>query len=174
LFIFKQHNFRQRQIERCIHSRQLTGRHLPDLITNFDPIFGGETERLECRAVILSYFPNSVITEPDAVGFAGAVPRVWGATSGALIFHLEDDWVLNEEIHPDDVIPHMTGKSKSIVLVAKELRWNGHDNFKYRRKRIKFLGFSRGRRGFQIFEINPPFPGWLLRRPLRRIDGPGP
>lgn len=76
--------------------------NIGDVFVNLDPIFGGRDEHAQCIEIIRSYFPEANIFEPGVPGFCAAVRRVWGATSGRFVFHLEDDWLplydVNDEV----------------------------------------------------------------------------
>lgn len=77
--------------------------HLPvgRVVANIDPIFGGPEALAACAAIIRGHFPDAVIFAPETPGFAAAVKRVWGATTGDLVFHLEDDWVALRDMGPE-------------------------------------------------------------------------
>ena len=141
------------------------------VFANIDPIFGDEDDRRACRATILGHFPGAEISEPETPGFGAAVARVWAMTRGDLVFHLEDDWILNEPIRPEDVLPLMTGATRSLVPVARELGWNGRDLYNVRRKRRRFLGIPVGRRTLNVFGTSPRFlEGAFARRCAGLID----
>ncbi|MCB1371443.1 MAG: hypothetical protein H6896_06135 [Rhodovulum sp.] len=138
---------------------------------NIDPIFGDASDHARCREVILSRFPDAAISEPPAAGFGAAVQRVWAATRADLVFHLEDDWLLNEPVGPEDVLPLLTGNTRSVALVAREFGWNGRDLYNVRRKRRRFLGIPVGRRTLNVFGTSPRFlEGAFARRCAGLID----
>jgi hypothetical protein len=138
---------------------------------NLDPIFGDDTDHARCLQAIRDAFPDAVVFEPPSASFGAAVQRVWAATRSDLVFHLEDDWELNEPVAPDDVLPLMTGATKAVVLVAKELGWNGRDLYNHRMRRVRFLGISVRRRRFEVFGTSPRFlDGRFARECARRID----
>jgi hypothetical protein len=135
------------------------------VFANIDPVFGNEDDRAACRAAILGHFPGAEISEPETPGFGAAVARVWAATRGDLVFHVEDDWILNEPIGPEDVLPLMSGATLSVVPVARELGWNGRDLYNFRRRKTRFLGIPVGRRHFNVFGTSPRFlEGAFARR----------
>jgi hypothetical protein len=144
---------------------------LGGVFANVDPIFGDEDDRAACRRTILDHFPGAAISEPETAGFGAAVVRVWAATRGDLVFHLEDDWILNEPVRPEDVLPLMTGETRSVVPVSRELGWNGHDLYNARRRKKRILGIPVGRRVFNVFGTSPRFlDGAFARRCAELID----
>ncbi len=88
-----------------------------------------------------------------------------------LVFHLEDDWLLNEPLGPDDILPLMIGDTRSVAPVAVELGWNGRDDFNVRRKKVRFLGIPVARRAFNVFGTSPRFfDGNFVRRCADLMD----
>lgn len=74
-------------------SRVFSNMNIDRVFVNIDPIFGGNLEHSQCVHTVLQHFPAAQIFEPDVPNFCAAVRRVWGATEGRFVFHLEDDWV---------------------------------------------------------------------------------
>jgi hypothetical protein len=124
---------------------------------NIDPIFGDAADHAACRAAILATFPDAVISEPATAGFGKAVRTLWAATRSAFVFHLEDDWVLNEPLRPEQVFPLLSGDTKALAPVSKELGWDGRSTFNVRRHKIRFLGIPVGHRTVNIFGTSPRF-----------------
>jgi len=141
------------------------------VFANIDPVFGDEADHAATRARLLARFPDAEITEPSAPGFGAAVRRVWSATRAGLVFHLEDDWLLNEPLGPDDILPLMTGDTRSVAPVAVELGWNGRDDFNVRRRKRRILGIPAGRLEFNVFGTSPRFlDGDFARRCAGLMD----
>ncbi|CAI9416484.1 hypothetical protein ANOBCDAF_03732 [Pleomorphomonas sp. T1.2MG-36] len=74
-------------------SRVFSNMIIDRVFVNIDPIFGGDLEHSQCIHAVLQHFPTAKIFEPNVPNFCAAVRRVWGATEGRFVFHLEDDWV---------------------------------------------------------------------------------
>jgi hypothetical protein len=128
------------------------------LYANIDPVFGDEADHAACRAAILSRIPDAVIFEPDQPGFGRAVKTVWAATRSEVVFHLEDDWVLNEPLAPGDVFPLLTGETRALALVSKEIGYDGTETFNVRRPKKRFLRIPiGGRHEINIFGTSPRF-----------------
>lgn len=139
--------------------------HVARVIANLDPVFGGPEEARACRAAIRSHFPAAEIHEPETGCFGGAVKRVWGATTGGLVFHMEDDWLLNVPVTPEDILPQFTGATRAVVLLSQEHGWNGRDAYNVRRKKKRFLGIPVGLYEVNVFSTSPQFlDGPFVRR----------
>jgi hypothetical protein len=124
---------------------------------NIDPVFGDADDHAACRAAILSVFPAAVIFEPDRPGFGRAVKTLWAATRSEVIFHLEDDWVLNEPLLPEDVFPLLTGATRALAPVSKELGYRATETFNVRRPKKRVLGIPVGRDEINVFGTSPRF-----------------
>jgi hypothetical protein len=127
------------------------------LYANIDPVFGDTDDHAACRAAILSVFPAATIVEPERPGFGRAVKTLWAATRSEVIFHLEDDWVLNEPLFPDDVFPLLSGSTRALAPVSKELGYRGTDTFNVRRPKKRVLGIPVGRDEINVFGTSPRF-----------------
>jgi hypothetical protein len=131
--------------------------NIAGVVANIDPVFGGPDEARACRKLILTRFPEAEIHQPESASFGGAVKRVWGRTTSDLVFHLEDDWLLNAEVGPENILPRFVEHTRAVVLVAKEHGWNGRDTFNVRRRKVRFLGIPVGRRHVNVFSTSPQF-----------------
>lgn len=144
---------------------------LNDVYANIDPIFGGPKDHAACLDLLRAHFPGVTIFEPEQAGFAAAVQRLWQATTADLVLHLEDDWLLNEDIVPADVLPGLDERTTALALVAKELGWNGRDEFKMGRRKIRLFGIPVARRHFPVFGTSPRFlRGSFARRCAELMD----
>ncbi|HEY6225490.1 MAG TPA: hypothetical protein VI282_00050 [Verrucomicrobiae bacterium] len=93
-------------------------------LINIDPVWGSQKDSDDCAALIKNYFPNPAIFRPETAGFAAAVKRVWTNSKADFIFHIEDDWVLNEEITPA-ILGHFNDPSiAQVSLVSREKNWD--------------------------------------------------
>ncbi len=89
-----------------------------NVIANIDPFCGTAEDGEKCRDLILSYFPDARIFQPEAPGFCAAVIRVWQQTNSDIVLHLEDDWLVLEPITADRVVPELTGDVKSLTCMT--------------------------------------------------------
>ncbi len=141
------------------------------VLVNLDPVFGDAADHAACLSVIRTRFPVAEIFEPEVAGFGAAVKRVWAATTARLVFHLEDDWTLNEVVGPERIAPLMTGETRAVALVSRETGWNGTDAFNVRRRKVRILGLPVGNRAFQVFGTSPRFlEGNFARRCADLMD----
>jgi hypothetical protein len=147
--------------------------HFPvaGVYANIDPVFGEVADHADCKASILALFPGAVIFEPTEPGFGAAVKRLWAATQSTIVFHLEDDWVLNETLRPEQVLPLLRGETRALALVSKELGWNGRAAFNVRRAKKRFLGIPYARETINVFGTSPRFlEGDFARRCAALLD----
>lgn len=153
-------------------SRGLFGHfRIAGVYANIDPVFGDVAEGEECRQAILKHFPDARIHQPKEACFGGAVKRVWQETTSELVFHLEDDWLLNAPVTYEDIRPLFTGLTRAVVLVAEVHGWNGRDEFNTRRRKVRFLGVPIGHRNVDVFSTSPQFlDGAFARRCAELMD----
>ena len=124
---------------------------------NIDPFGGDEIDHEKCRRIVLEYFPNAVISEPETASFGHAVKVVWSQVNSPFVLHLEDDWLALEPITPNRVFPLFKGRTRAVRLVTKELRWNGRDEFRRQTVKVKLLGLTIWRRKVSCFGTSPAF-----------------
>ena len=100
--------------------------HLPigRVVANIDPVFGGATEHAACVDILRARFPDATIFEPETPGFAAAVRRVWAATTGDLVFHMEDDWQALRDVGPDALRPFDDARGMQVSLHTAERNWD--------------------------------------------------
>jgi hypothetical protein len=75
--------------------RMFSSLSIGKVIVNIDPVFGDETDLASCIAIVQEYLPSAGIRTPQEAGFCAAVKHNWQATTAPVVFHLEDDWLLN-------------------------------------------------------------------------------
>ena len=76
---------------------------IANFYANIDPIFGDTDNEAATIAVIRSLFPNARIHTPEQPGFCKAVKYLWQQAQSEILFHLEDDWLLDEQLDPTEV-----------------------------------------------------------------------
>lgn len=144
------------------------------VLANVDPIFGDEAAHRECVDLIKQRSPNVTIFEPEEANFCRAVKRVWTGSAADVIFHLEDDWVLNQEIHPSDVLPVLANpRTKQVALNTAEKHWdiNRKGKYAYFRKRVPLFWGIELRPKFPAFSTSPSFlSGDFARRAAKLMD----
>ncbi len=123
---------------------------------NVDPIFGETAEEDICVDLIRQYFPTADIVRPASPGFCAAVAGCWQRTSAKTIFHLEDDWLCNEPIGPEDILA-LAGSTKQLSLLSKEKNWDGSAQYQIHKLQVKLLGVRVYRRMVNKFSTSPSF-----------------
>lgn len=119
---------------------------------NIDPIFGYEDDEKRTKEIIWSFFPNAHIRTPDSPNFCTAVKQNWLSTQSPVIFHLEDDWVVNEPISAAEILDIFSDERVAQVSLN-----HFYKNWNYKRgpyhvqwPRWKVLGIK--------FKLGLPFP----------------
>lgn len=125
---------------------------------NIDPLWGDEAEQDRCVAAIRHVFPGAVIHTPERPGYAAAVRRLWSASTGDLLFHLEDDWALLEPVGPEALAPFADPAVLQIALWCREKNWDvaARGPYHYTKRRVRLFG-----------RIGTPI---LLRRPAFTVS----
>ncbi len=130
-------------------------------IVNIDPIFGSDQDLRDCIGVVRDLASDALITTPETPGFAAAVIRNWRMTTSDIIFHLEDDWLLNSSITSDDIAQFDNDPSLSqISLNAKEKNWDTRlkGDIAYRRRPLQLFGMPTPfKKKMPIFSTSPSF-----------------
>jgi hypothetical protein len=100
------------------------------LYINIDP--SPNNENINKVINVCQKFFGKVITRiPEKPNFTFAVWWLFNQPKGKYFFHLEDDWVLMEEIHIKDMIKRMEKKnSLQLILNKKKMQWSGIVNNK--------------------------------------------
>lgn len=80
----------------------------PHLIINVDPVGPGKSAE-EVLDVVSKYFPDYTSRCPESPNFPTAFKWAWSSIKPdtEYVFHLEDDWLLNERIDVDEMIALM-------------------------------------------------------------------
>jgi hypothetical protein len=88
---------------------------------NVDPFPNNSTitsKKLE--EVARKYFGSVSVFYPTKCNFSIAIKKLWNSASDELIFHLEDDWVLEKKINIHDMVKMFLENPK---LLQIRLRW---------------------------------------------------
>ena len=97
---------RPQLLERTLDSfgkNLLSNFEVSTVYANIDPFEGTAEDTQSCADLIRERFPACHIRAPDTCSFTGAVKWLWSNTSAAAALHLEDDWVIDREVRPEDV-----------------------------------------------------------------------
>ncbi|RWO92562.1 hypothetical protein [Mesorhizobium sp.] len=139
--------------------QQMVFRHFRiDMVyVNIDPFGGDQIDHERCRSLVLEYFPNAAISEPETASFGRAVKMLWSQVKSPFVLHLEDDWLALEPITPDRLFPLFKGRTRAVRLVSKELGWNGRDEIHRRTTKLRLLGLTIWKRKSSIFGTSPAF-----------------
>jgi hypothetical protein len=140
-------------------------------IVNIDPFAGNEDDHDRCRTLITNLYSDSVIIEPVAPSFGRAVKRTWLNSSADFIFHLEDDWILCDTLHPEDVFPLFDSETKAAKLVSAECNLH-RSPFQVYQKTKRFLGIPVGRTVFNEFSTSPGFWDGEVAREFAMLINP--
>lgn len=127
---------------------------------NIDPIFGDPEEGDKTAAVIRSFFPDAHIRRPETPNFCAAVKHIWSASQSGFVLHLEDDWVVNEDLNPEQILPLFDNASiKQVSLNNFHKQWNfkkGPFHHNWRRRKFMGVRFKTGP-AFPCFTTSPSF-----------------
>ena len=86
------------------------------LYINIDPLPLG-SDPLEVVNVAKKYFKEVVYNTPEKPNFTAAYNWIWSSAKSKIIFNLEDDWILTEEINVPELLKNFE-KNKTLYLVA--------------------------------------------------------
>ena len=131
---------------------------------NIDPIFGDAEEGDKTAAVVRSFFPDADIRTPETPNFCVAVKHIWSASRSDFVLHLEDDWVVNEDLTAQQILPLFDDPSiKQVSLNNFHKQWNFKKGpFHHNRRRHKFMGLR--------FKSGPTFPCFTTSPSFLRGD----
>ncbi|KQR33632.1 hypothetical protein ASF91_06530 [Rhizobium sp. Leaf155] len=133
---------------------------IANFYANIDPIFGDTDDEAATIAVIRSLFPNAHIHTPEQPGFCKAVKYLWQQARSEILFHLEDDWLLDEQLDPTEVFRIFSDEDVAqLSLNHYHKHWNfryGHFHRRWERRTILGIRFKVGR-PFPLFATSPSF-----------------
>lgn len=114
---------------------------ISNAFVNIDRIMGDDRDVASCVDLVENCFPFAQIRVPDSPSFGWAVKNVWQQTGDNLVFHLEDDWLLNGEITPNIIAP-LFAEDVGMVQPAIMPRKHVSGEFLMMKKRRRILGFE--------------------------------
>lgn len=95
------------------------------LYINIDPSPNNENINKVVN-VCYKFFGKVVTKIPKNPNFTHAVRWLFEQPKGKYFFHLEDDWVLTEEIHIKDIIERMENNNALLLSLNKDkMQWSG-------------------------------------------------
>ena len=143
------------------HQRLFRHFEVSRALINIDPIWGTEAEMNECVRLFKSIFPAAIAYTPQAPSYCRAVKRLWTNTVSDFVFHLEDDWLLLEDVSQSILERFDDPKTAQVSLMAKEKRWDRHRRGDYhyikRRGKIFSLFPAPIRKRVPAFTVSPGF-----------------
>ena len=148
------------------------GFELGEILVNLDPFAGDAAAHAACRNVLDRYLPGATVFEPTSASFGAAVKRLWSALPDGVVFHLEDDWLIEEPLPPERVLPLLTGSTKAVVPLSEEHGWDGRSPFKTQVLKTKLLGVTVWRRRRGAFGTSPRFMDGSFARAVAALIDP--
>lgn len=110
-----------------------------NVFANLDLFCGDEQDREKCRDLIIGYFPNAIIRTPAEPSHCGAVKWLWSQVRSDYAFHMEDDWLMNAPIGPDQVFKAFENdRVHQVSILTKEKRWKYRSKYHFKPVRIDF------------------------------------
>ena len=147
------------------------GFEIGEVLVNIDPFAGDVDSHAACREVLDRFLPDATVFEPASASFGAAVKRLWSALPDGVVFHLEDDWLLQEPLPPERVLPLLTGSTKAVVPLSEEHGWDGRSPFRTQVLKTRVLGVTVWRRRRGSFGTSPRFmEGSFARTVASLID----
>jgi hypothetical protein len=126
------------------------------VFANIDKFGGGQSEAIECRSIIESFFPNAIIFMPEVNGFASAVKKLWSLPTAEHFLHIEDDWEFLAKIESNVVKQHFGSGVTQVTIDNSDkhrpLFWKGHWKSLFTYWRFAIPDFRR-----PIFTTSPSF-----------------
>lgn len=138
--------------------RALAYHDVQNVFVNIDPIFGDEADADACIKAVKDYFPSPVIFTPANAGFGAAVKTLWSMTTSDYVMHLEDDWLVLEEIDSRVETCFERKRVKQVSFHTANQKWDiGRRGNRHRRRRYAtFMGIKFPLPGtYPIFTTSP-------------------
>lgn len=149
------------------YERLLGSVDIKDVYVNIDPIFGSYNDHHRVIHIVKHFFPNAVIYEPASPNFTAAVKRLWAHAHTYPVLHLEDDWILSEDICPRTLLNLLKNNTKAISFLSEEHGEKGNNSFSMRYIKRKMLGITYRRTTESLFNTSP---GVFEARFLRKVS----
>lgn len=133
---------------------------LKKVIVNIDPIFGDDADHRQVVELVSALGGELILHQPETPGFCAAVKRNWLASSAKTLFHLEDDWILQNSLGPEATEGFRAPGVKQVSLYTHHKNWNLAKKgvFHYRRRKVRLLGLKLSLPGkMPCFTTSPSF-----------------
>lgn len=144
------------------------------VIANVDLFGGSEEDRAQCVQLIAHHFPGAQISTPLTPHFTAAVKHVWAQTTQATVLHLEDDWLLLDDLEPHAALSMLSETTRAVKFLSREhnqdLRRDGEFDIGWIRKKV--LGLTWRKEPYNRHGTSPGFfdgdfvRGWALKMDL--------
>jgi hypothetical protein len=105
---------------------------ISQVFVNIDQHGGTESDRDECVAIVLRYFPNAYISTPPVSSFGTAVKHLWSLPETENFLHLEDDWIATRDIRLDHMAFALNSKTKQLFLVKPQVSQSILTSYRFR------------------------------------------
>jgi len=147
-------------LERTLNSFRESMFHHFDIhrvLVNIDPFAGNIQDHGRAVAIIRNHFPNAEINEPESASFGMAVKTLWSSTTADMLIHLEDDWLLLEDVTPSHVYESVDENVPQLSLLSKEKNWTPSRPYYYKTAKRKIFGATISRKKIPLFGTSPSF-----------------
>lgn len=147
--------------------------NVSNFIANIDLFGGGEFERKQCAALVCQYFPEAELFEPATPHFTAAVKRVWERAQQAVVLHLEDDWILLEDVDYELIPQALSGNTRAVKFLSKEHNRDPKKDGKFDIgwTRTKFMGITWRKKPYNRHGTSPGFfDGDFIRTWASKLD----
>ena len=154
-------------------NRLLKKLNISKCIANVDLFGGDESQRGKCVDLVLDYFRQAEVYTPPVPHFTAAVKRVLERTSQSIVLHLEDDWLLREDVEPELLFSKLNEETRALKFLFKEknknLQRDGQFDIDWIRR--KFLGITWQKKPYNRHSTSPGFfDGDFIREWAARMD----
>ncbi|MBF9031651.1 hypothetical protein HKCCE3408_14720 [Rhodobacterales bacterium HKCCE3408] len=132
-------------LERTLNSfanRLFANFEIGQVFANLDLFNGTEAERAACRDLLHAHFERVDCRLTETPGFAEAVRWLWSQPKAEIALHLEDDWLLNCDVRPGDILPLFSGNTGQVSFQALEKHWKYRSRYHTRRRRLRIPGIG--------------------------------
>lgn len=94
-----------------------------DLIINIDPL-PSRNNIDDTADVARKYFKNSTVITPDTPNFTTAINTIWSHAKTNFVFHLEDDWILTQQVRMNGILKYLDDNPKIVQCVLRAYKYD--------------------------------------------------
>jgi hypothetical protein len=150
------------QTLRSFQARVLRHLEIGTVYANIDPFCGTPADGDACADMIRAAFPSAVLTRPETPSFGAAVQRLWLQPQSNVVFHMEDDWLMTEDLRPERIAPELQGNVVQVQLSSLARVKSPHP-YNYPARWRTVLGIKLGK----VYDLTRPLfatsPSFLTR-----------